>query len=168
MSDRGIFLAEGQLEPGLDALGVQLSTLKQGGTALLSKVKTLAGKGKDRFTSSELGSKMEARLEKPVTKMKEILSTFATPPTHEPRPQSEPMRSEPDAQVQGQDTTTSLNAMEVKFPSKSSADSTEAVEEIDSSAGKKADIEKLKDITAIVRYVCWVGVYVSSKGHCWS
>ena len=153
VNDRGIFLAEGQLEPGLDALGVQLSTLKQGGTALLSKVKTLAGKGKDRFTSSELGSKME----KPVTKMKEILSTFATPPTHEPRPQSEPMRSEPDAQVPGQDTTTSLNAMEVKFPSKSPVDSAESVEETDSSAGKKADIEKLKDITAIVRYVCVLG-----------
>ena len=152
LNEKEILLAEGQLEPGFDALGVQFSTLKQGGTALLSKVKTLAEKGKDRFTSSELGSRMEARLEKPVTKMREILSTLATPPTHEPRPHHEPMKTEPDSQGPGYDTTAVINTEEGKSPIESPVGSAEAVEEIDYSGSKKADIEQLKEITAIVRY----------------
>lgn len=152
LNEKEILLAEGQLEPGFDALGVQFSTLKQGGTALLSKVKTLAEKGKDRFTSSELGSRMEARLEKPVTKMREILSTLATPPTHEPRPHHEPMKTEPDSQGPGYDTTAVINTAEGKSPIESPVGSAEAVEEIDYSGSKKADIEQLKEITAIVRY----------------
>ena len=154
LNDKGTLLAESQQEPGLDALGVQLSTLKQGGTALLSKMKTLAGKGKDRFASSELGSKMEARLEKPVTKMKEILSTFATPPTLEPHPHTELLRSESGGQVSGCATTAMINTMEGKSSGEPPVGSSESVEEIDASGGKKADVEQLKEITAIVRLVC--------------
>ena len=154
LNDKGTLLAESQQEPGLDALGVQLSTLKQGGTALLSKVKTLAGKGKDRFASSELGSKMEARLEKPVTKMKEILSTFATPPTLEPHSHNEVMKSESGGQVSGCNTTAMISTIERKSSGEPSVGGAEAVEEIDASGGKKADVEQLKEVTAIVRLVC--------------
>ena len=154
LNDKGTLLAESQQEPGLDALGVQLSTLKQGGTALLSKVKTLAGKGKDRFASSELGSKMEARLEKPVTKMKEILSTFATPPTLEPHSHNEVMKSESGGQVSGCDTTAMISTIERKSSGEPSVGGAEAIEEIDASGGKKADVEQLKEVTAIVRLVC--------------
>ena len=153
LNDKGTLLAESQQEPGLDALGVQLNTLKQGGTALLSKVKTLAGKGKDRFASSELGSKMEARLEKPVTKMKEILSTFATPPTLEPHSHNEVMKSESGGQVSGCDTTAMISTIERKSSGKPPVGSAEAIEEIDASGGKKGDVEQLKEVTAIVRLV---------------
>ena len=154
LNDKGTLLAESQQEPGLDALGVQLNTLKQGGTALLSKVKTLAGKGKDRFASSELGSKMEARLEKPVTKMKEILSTFATPPTLEPHSHNEVMKSESGGQVSGCDTTAMISTIERKSSGEPPVGGAEAIEEIDASGGRKADVEQLKEVTAIVRLVC--------------
>ena len=154
LNDKGTLLAESQQEPGLDALGVQLNTLKQGGTALLSKVKTLAGKGKDRFASSELGSKMEARLEKPVTKMKEILSTFATPPTLEPHSHNEVMKSESGGQVSSCDTTAMISTIERKSSGEPPVGGAEAIEEIDASGGRKADVEQLKEVTAIVRLVC--------------
>ena len=53
---------------------------KMNKTTFLSKMKTLAGKGRNRFVSSEIGSKVEAELEKKATKMKEILSSLAVPP----------------------------------------------------------------------------------------
>ena len=165
-NDEGILLAESQLEPGFDALGVQFSTLKQGGTTLLSKVKNLAEKGKDRFTSSELGSRMEAKLEKPVTKMREILSTLAAPPTTH----LEPTRSEPDDHVTGNGTTAAITTLEGNFPTESPVDGMEGVEETDSSGGKKADLEQLKEVTSIVRYEhrhSWT-IYDTSERCCMS
>ena len=69
------------VDPSSDPQGASSSGSKLGRTTFLSKMKSLAGKGRDRFATSEIGIKMEAGLEKRASKMKEILSSLSVPPS---------------------------------------------------------------------------------------
>ena len=118
-------------------------TTKTNKTTFLSKMKTLAGKGRDRFVSSEIGSKVEAELEKKATKMKEILSSLAVPP---PGQKGAPTTRE---EMTGSDVTTAgtpITGSDV-IDSPEKPPLTEGLEDVDG----KIKYGQLVDITNIVK-----------------